>query len=194
MASDGLLQRVYADSYVRWDIDPDPVCRALAAAHCLTGRLVERAMLGRLTAAWIYGCAPAPHRLQLLIDHRRRTTALAPFSAAVLHEVRLGPEDGMDIAGIRVTTPLRTAMDLARHGPAEPSVRALLAITADPVLRCPLGYVRSEVEAAVRLPGKSTALHRLDAVMRLAAAGPLQDRQQDQPPGAFRHGPGQTRR
>lgn len=170
MAADGLLQRVYAHTYVRWDITPDPVCRALAAANCLTERLAARAMLGRLTAAWIYGCAPAPQQLQLLIDHGRRTTALAPFSAAVLHEVRLGPEDGMDIAGIQVTTPLRTAMDLARHGPPEPSVRALLAITADPVLRCPLGYVRSAVEAAVRLPGKSVALRRLDAVLRLAAA------------------------
>ena len=172
MASDGLLQRVYAHTYVRWDIDPDPVCRALAAANCLSDRMVARAMLGRLTAAWIYGCAPAPPQLQLLIDHGRRTTALAPFSAAVMHEVRLGPEDGMDIAGVQVSTPLRTAMDLARHGPEQPSVRALLAITADPLLHCPLDCVRSAVEAAVRLPGKSTALRRLEAVLRLAAANP----------------------
>jgi hypothetical protein len=194
MASDGLLQRVYADTYVRWDVNPDPVCRALAAAHCMTDRLRKRTMLGRLTAAWIYGCAPAPQHLQLLIDHGHRTTALAPFSAAVLHEVRLDPEDGMDIAGLMVTTPLRTAMDLARHGPEEPSVRALLAITADPVLRCPLGHVRSRVEAAVRLPGKTTALHRLDTVARLAAAHPAQRQPPDQPPDALGPGPGHTRR
>lgn len=170
MAGDGLLKRVYAGTYVRWDLDPDPVCRALAAAHCLPERLRSRILLGRLTAAWVYGCAPAPPRLQLLIDHGRRTTALPPFSIAVLHEVRLGPEDGMDIAGVTVTTPLRTAMDIARHGPEEQSVRALLALAADPVLRCPLDYVRSSVEAVARLPGKATALHRLEAAVRLAAA------------------------
>lgn len=182
MTADGLLKRVYAQTYVRWDIEPDPVCRALAAGQCLTERLLERTMLGRFTAAWIYGCAPPPRQLQLLIDHGRRTTALPPFSPAVLHEVQLGPADGMDIAGVTVTTPLRTAVDIARHGPGGPAVRALLAIGADPVLRCPLGYVRSELESLNRLPGKSTALQRVDAALQLAAAG------------AGTAAPGQTRR
>ncbi|MDK1359119.1 hypothetical protein QNO00_02375 [Arthrobacter sp. zg-Y1219] len=186
MEKDGLLKRVYADTYVRWDLEPDPVCRAVAAANCLSERLRARIMLGRLTAAWVYGCAPAPQRLQLLIDHGRRTTALAPFSIAVLHEVRLGPEDGMDIAGIMVTTPLRTAMDLARHGPRDQSVSALLAIAADPVLRCPLGRVRSAVEAVARLPGKSTALHRLDAAIALAASGQVPEPRLAPPPDQTR--------
>lgn len=171
MARDGLVRRVYADTYVRWDIEPDPICRTLAAARTLPERLRPRIMLGRLTAAWIYGCAPAPRQLQLLIDHSRRTTALAPFSTAVLHEVRLGAGDGMEIAGIMVTTPLRTALDIARHGPQEASVSALLAIAANPVLRCPLGFVRSSLEAVSRLPGKSVALSRLDAALALAQSG-----------------------
>ena len=176
MAADGLLKRVYAETYVRWDIEPDPVCRALAAGNCLTERLVERTMLGRLTAAWIYGCAPAPRQLQLLIDHGRRTTALPPFSTAVLHEVQLDPAEGMEIAGVTVTTPLRTATDIARHCPEGPAVRALLAIAADPVLHCPLAFVRSMLESASRLPGKSTALQRIDAALLLAAAGAGQTR------------------
>lgn len=176
MAADGLLKRVYADTYVRWDIEPDPVCRALAAGNCLTERLLERTVLGRFTAAWIYGCAPAPRQLELLIDHSRRTTALPPFSAAVLHEVQLGPADGMDIAGVAVTTPLRTATDIARHGPEGPALRALLAIAADPVLGCPLGSVRSFLESLARLPGKAAALQRVDAALRLAAAGAGQTR------------------
>lgn len=171
MARDGLVRRVYADTYVRWDIEPDPICRALAAARSLPERLRPRIMLGRLTAAWIYGCAPLPRQLHLLIDHSRRTTALAPFSTAVLHEVRLEAGDGMEIAGIMVATPLRTALDIARHGPEEASVSALLAIAANPVLRCPLGYIRSSLEAVPRLPGKVVALRRLDAALALAQAG-----------------------
>lgn len=166
MEADGLLRWVYAGTYVRWDVEPDPVCRALAALHTLPQRLRAKAMLGRLTAAWVYGCAPPPRRLQLLVDHRSRTTALPPFSPAVLHEVRLAPGDGMDIAGMRVSTPLRTAVDLALHGPEEESRQALLAIAANPVLDCPLTRVRSAVEAGARQPGRSAALRRLDLALR----------------------------
>ncbi|MBO0895773.1 hypothetical protein [Arthrobacter sunyaminii] len=187
MERDGLLRWLYADSYVRWDIEPDPVCRALAAAHALPARLRGKIMLGRFTAAWIYGCAPAPRRLQLLVDHRSRTTALPPFSAAVLHEVHLDSEDGMEIAGITVTTPLRTASDLARHGPEEEAVQALLAIAANPVLGCPLAAVRGAVEAGPRQPGKSAALRLVDLAIDQA--------QRDQAPPAGPAGPeDQTRR
>jgi len=168
MERDGLVRWLYTDSYVRWDIEPDPVCRALAAAHALPARLRGKIMLGRFTAAWIYGCAPAPRKLQLLVDHRSRTTALPPFSAAVLHEVQLASEDGMDIAGIAVTTPLRTAADLARHGPEEEAVQALLAISANPVLRCPLAEIRCAVEDGPRQPGKSGALRRVDLAIEQA--------------------------
>ncbi|MCC3269101.1 hypothetical protein MUG94_10070 [Arthrobacter gengyunqii] len=168
MERDGLLRRVYPDTYVRWDIEPDPVCRALAAAHALPARLRQKIMLGRFTAAWVYGCAPAPRKLQLLIDHRSRTTALPPFSAAVLHEVQLDSDDGMDIAGIAVTTPLRTAADLARHGPEEEAVRALTAMAAHPVLRCPLAAVRKAVSEGPRQPGKSAALRRVDLAISQA--------------------------
>ena len=56
------------------------------------------------------------------------------------------------------------------------TARALLAIGADPVLRCPLRYVRSELESLNRLPGKSTALQRVDAALQLAAGGAAQTR------------------
>ena len=171
MAADGLLRRVYADTYVRWDIEPDPVCRALAAAAALPVRLRAKMMLGRLTAAWVYGCAPAPRRLELLISSRSRTTALPPFSPAVVHEVRLGPGDGMDVAGITVTTPLRTAADIARHSPEEESLQALLALAARPVLQCPLAAVRRTVAAGSRQPGNAAALRRLDLAIRLSGAG-----------------------
>ena len=198
MERDGLLRWLYTDSYVRWDIEPDPVCRALAASHALPARLREKIMLGRLTAAWVYGCAPVPRRLQLLIDHRRRTTALPPNSPAVLHEVRLDREDGMDIAGIAVTTPLRTAVDLARYGPEEEAVQALQAIAAHPVLHCPLAAVRDAVEAGPRQPGKSAALRRVDLALEQAERdqAELDQARRDRPAReqAPPAGPGQTRR
>lgn len=191
MERDGLVRWLYTDSYVRWDIEPDPVCRALAAAHALPARFRERILLGRFTAAWIYGCAPAPRKLQLLVDHHSRTTALPPFSSAVLHEVQLGSEDGMDIAGIAVTTPLRTAADLARHGPEEEAVQALLAIAANPVLRCSLAEVRGAVEAGPR-PGKSAALRRVDLAIdqaqrdQTSPAGPASPARPGGPPDQTR--------
>ena len=166
MEADGLLRRVYGETYVRWDIDPDPVCRALAAANALPPRFKPRIMLGRSTAAWVYGCAPVPRRLHLLINYRTRTSALPPFSSAVLHEVRLDDEDGMDIAGVTVTTPLRTALDVARHGQEEEAVQTLLAIAAHPLLQCPLERIRTSVTAGSRQPGNSIALRRLDLAAR----------------------------
>lgn len=98
-----------ADAWCPVDEVDGPTVRALAV-----GLLVPpRAIAERLTAAWVYGLVPEPVRHQFCVDHGARTHV--PVSPRVqLREVRCAPEDTRVIAGLRVTTPLRTVIDLAR--------------------------------------------------------------------------------
>ncbi|MCC3293262.1 hypothetical protein LJ756_01350 [Arthrobacter sp. zg-Y411] len=163
MAMDGLLRHVYAETYVRWDVRPDPVIRALAASRVLPAGLRPRLTMGRMTAAWIFGCARRPLRLDVMADRRSRTGALRPFSTAVLHEVLLGPADRVLVGTVPVTSPLRTAVDIALHARTVDAVPALRRLAAHPALGCRLELVRRALDAGRRVPGKAAALERIDA-------------------------------
>ncbi|WEO75713.1 hypothetical protein BJQ94_09900 [Cryobacterium sp. SO2] len=75
----------------------------------------HRAAAERLTAAWIYGLAPEPAEHQFCVDVGARTVK-HPGSGVCLREVRLGDADAVLLGRLLVTTPLRTAVDLARWG------------------------------------------------------------------------------
>lgn len=168
MRLDGLLVNVYGPGYVLpWD-QITPRHRAAAAFYSLPEYLRRKVVLGRLTAAWIYGCAPAPQKLTVLLDHRRRTTSQGRYRPALIHEVTLGPLDTVTIGGVPVSTPLRTALDVALHAPDAAAVRVLTALADAKGLDCPLDTIRQAVIARPRLPGKSRALERLDTAMGIA--------------------------
>ncbi len=83
--------------------------RAIAAGLLVPPRCIAE----RLTAAWIYGVAPEPLRQQFCVDTAAR--AHVPLSPRVqLREVRRAMDETRTISGIRVTTELRTVVDLAR--------------------------------------------------------------------------------
>ena len=164
MRRDGLLRHVYGSTFLRWDVRLSPLARALAAQEALPQQVRGRYAFGWLSAAWIYGCAPAPGRLALLADFRRRSTALPPFSGAVLHEVALGPADRTRLGTVPVTTPLRTAYDVALHFPPEESVPVLLGMAAEPGLNCRPAYLRTLLQSSCRIPGTRRALAALDQV------------------------------
>jgi hypothetical protein len=161
MRIDGLVRLVIGQSYLRSDFREDPATRSRAAARSVPHSLRPRVALGRSCAAWIYGCAPPPPLISLVTDHRRRTTALPPFTQAVMHQVALGPFDVNLVGGVSVTTPLRTALDIAVHGENRDAVPILRAIAAAPELDCPLRLVEAALMTAVRVPGKTRALTRL---------------------------------
>jgi hypothetical protein len=97
----------------------------------------RRAAAERLTAAWIYGVAPEPAEHQFCVDLGARTRK--PAEASVhLREVRLGADDVVLLGRLIVTTPLRTAIDLARWG-ASPHHRADTAVIAELLARAGLG-------------------------------------------------------
>ncbi|MUK03353.1 hypothetical protein GM708_16435 [Vibrio cholerae] len=171
MRLDGLVHLVIGDSYLRRDVREDPATRSQAAARSVPHTLRPRVALGRSCAAWVYGCAPRPALISLVTDHRRRTTALPPFTPAVMHQVALGPFDVNLVGGVSVTTPLRTALDIAVHGEDRDAVSILRAIGRAPELDCPLRLVEAALATSSRVPGKTRALMRLRAARRSAAQG-----------------------
>lgn len=166
MSLDGVLAPVYGDAYTPAACQHTPALRARAAALAMPAQLADRAVIGRLSAAWIYGCAAAPARISLLIDNGHRVRALRPWSGCVLHEVSLGRFDVVRLAGTPVTTALRTAVDLALHVDERQCLPALRAISRDAALNCPLGLIRQALEGSPRVPRKGAALERIRTLLQ----------------------------
>ncbi|WP_051427313.1 hypothetical protein [Arthrobacter sp. H20] len=168
MRIDGLLNRVCGEAYARADHHLDPPSRAQSAILCVPEQLRTKVALARQSAAWVYGCAALPETVNLVTDHRRRTTALPPFSDALMHQVALGPCDVQVIGGVGVTSPLRTALDVAVHGHDSWAVQSLIRLAKAPALSCDLVLVVRALEATRRVPGKNRALARLQTAMHTA--------------------------
>ncbi|TFC15367.1 hypothetical protein E3O19_09695 [Cryobacterium algoritolerans] len=138
--------------------EPDgPLTRAQAAALLVP----PRAIAERLTAAWIYGLAPEPRRHHFCVDVGARVHP-QPSARLILREVTCPPADTVTIAGLRVTRPLRTLVDLARWPKPDvdvvPLIDALLSLCGpdgpeQALLRCNRAYV----------PFRRLALNRLAA-------------------------------
>lgn len=101
-----------ADSWCVIDEIDGCETRALAASRLVS----PRAIAEQLSAAWIYGVTSEPRRHQFCVLIGARTTALWSPRARVREIVRT-PDDVCLISGVRVTTTLRTAVDLARYLP-----------------------------------------------------------------------------
>ncbi|MFH5877501.1 hypothetical protein [Arthrobacter sp. NA-172] len=114
-----------------------------------------------MTAAWIYGCADAPERLSLLVDAKHRISSLRSARDCILHEVRLGQLDVVSIGGLLVTSPLRTAVDVALHVEEDRALPALRQLLSRDELGVRLRLVTLAVEASPRVPHKKAALHKL---------------------------------
>lgn len=145
--------------------------RAAALRAVLPEAVLCHAVLHRTTAAWFLSCSPAPHRLQLMV-HRQRRTTMRPVDPQagwvawgvrqLLHE----PQDVDRLHGIMVTTPVRTAADLACWD-GQGSAEALRRILSAP-------HLCAEPEAVVALLRERTRLpHRQRGIMavRRAARG-----------------------
>lgn len=109
------------------------VQRAEAIRALVPAAVLEHAVLHRTTAAWFLSCCPAPARLHLMVHRQRRTTTrpVDPQHDSLPWEVRQlvhEPQDVDRIHGLRVTTPLRTAADLAcwEDSTAMPALEQLL--------------------------------------------------------------------
>jgi AbiEi antitoxin C-terminal domain len=117
MVRRGRVRRLLHDAYVDAQV-PDTV-ELRARALCLV--MPACAVICRRTAAWLYGVdAYAPNER----DQALTVECVVPARLARVRrdgvrgwEETLDPEDLSTVHGVRVTTPTRTALDLARYAP-----------------------------------------------------------------------------
>ena len=166
MAFDGILLPLYGKSYASPGVPVTHRLRARAAALTVPERIRTKVVAGRLTAAWIYGCANPPDHLSLLVDVKHRISSLRGTTACSLHEVRLGQMDVVSLGGMLVSSPLRTAADIALYVEADRARPALRRLLDREELGIRLRLLTLAVEAAPRVPHKKRALATLARLAR----------------------------
>jgi len=144
-------------------------------ATSLASLVSAKAILERMTAAWVYGIIPEPRRHHVCVSAAARIH-IKPTRRVQIREVSLATADTLQFDGVRVTTPVRTVVDLARSIPAnctEADHRHLLF-----VLTGLLRYSGHTNTDAVReqcerrsVPHRSLAVARLDEVDALLSSG-----------------------
>ena len=141
----------------------DEIDRRATRARALSALFAKRLIAEQRTAAWVLGVLarpPVQHQFCADVSARTRPTATARVS---LREVVIDDSDLLEYSGLRVTTPLRTVVDLARFSPAfgEQEIRmtnALMRLGRFGVDECVVMLDRRR-----NLPGKRKALTRIVA-------------------------------
>ena len=134
---------------------------ALRLAAALAGRS-PRYIAELETAAWVWGAQLVPpDPVQLCVDLRARARPARPRDIA-LREVVVQPSEVRWLGGHQVTSPLRTAVDLARsRANLDPVVvRGLARIGRFGVVEC-----LQAMDARRNLPGKRVAAARLQEAL-----------------------------
>ncbi|MDH6237308.1 type IV toxin-antitoxin system AbiEi family antitoxin [Cryobacterium sp. CG_9.6] len=145
---------------------------ALRAASL--GPLVPpRGIVERASAAWVYGVLPEPAVHELCVDVHARAH-LPPSAHVHIREVTCPAADTRLLAGIRVTSPLRTAVDLARWS-VETDESALTQVLGQLLT---YGGFSDETEARLACacratPHRARALARFDLVAARHRSGAL---------------------
>lgn len=124
MVLDGVLVPLWRDVAVRAGEPVTPALRVAAVADVVP----RRAVVGRLSAAWVHVGGPAPERVDVLV--RRGGRRVDPHPARRVGEGPLPPDEVLDLGPCRVTTVQRTGLDVARSAPPEDARPLLLALRA----------------------------------------------------------------
>ncbi len=128
MLLDGTLRRVWRDVALPHGATEASVHRAGAVRPLVPARCV----VGLLGAVWVHTGGDPPERLDVVVPPRGRRPD--PDPRRRVHTLRLEPGDVTLMAGVRVTTAERTALDLACRCPeavAATGLRALVTAGLD---------------------------------------------------------------
>jgi hypothetical protein len=140
--------------------------RARSIATQCVGRLIAE----QRTAAWIWGALLVPpSRLALCANIGARARPVV-YQRASVREVVVEDDELATVAGIVVTTPLRTAVDLARFATVFEASEIDITVSLMRIGRFGLSECRGELDRRNNLPNKVRAWKRLC----LAAQDPTQ--------------------
>lgn len=169
----GSLREMLPGAYVSAAHPDNPVTRARVAAAVAGEQLVPGRALCKCTAAWVYGCAPMPRELDIVVPRYHRPCAPTPRMVLRLSEGTMDEDQICTVGGIAVTSPLRTAMDIAFNSELRESLPVLAAINDSARLRCGYREMFEQINAQVRRPGRRRALGAITRLMdtELPAAG-----------------------
>jgi hypothetical protein len=181
MVLDGTLYRM-GDCYCVIDQMPSVALRSGALAQVLPQRLIVE----RLTAAWVWGAVlDLPASYYVCVDIRSRVRPPAT-GRLVVREVVIADSEIVDFGVVRVTTPVRTALDLARSpdpfGEKESAALATLMHVANLTMEA----CEEAMNERRNLPNKKIALVRLRACAHQAARLPSVDERPGSDPLAVR--------
>lgn len=176
----GVLREVLPGAYVSTALGDTSSTRAQVAAAVAAERLGQQGALCRRTAAWVYGCAPMPGELEVVVPRYHRPCPPTARMVLRMSEGIVDEEQICTLGGVNVTSPLRTAMDVAFNSELEQAFTILRSIRAEPRLHCDYPRMLEQVEQSVRRPGRLRAL----AIVR---------RLMEEPPDGRRTGAGQER-
>jgi len=142
-----------------------PDHRNQRAAAVLIGQ-PERVIAEQRTAAWIWGAIeepPWPHELCVGSSARVRSSGSGWTN---VREVVIEQSEIAIVAGLQVTTPLRTIVDLTRFATpfGESEVRIVKAMIASSNMQ--LSDCKNALSERRNLPNKRRALERLDLCIR----------------------------
>lgn len=154
MAMDGVLSHVFGQVFRPSSLPETPAVRAAALAHHIPAFLSHRAVLSQLTAAWVYGCAPPPGEIALLVDNDGNSASLPRRSGCSVRQVQLDAHCVLALESTQLTNGLRTAMDVARSAPVALARPVVAALAGEPALGCPLERILRALSGAPHVPGK----------------------------------------
>lgn len=160
---DGLAQPLSQDCFASGTAVVDARLRARALAERIPFEARQRVVAGRLSAAWIHGHSREPGRPVLYIAPGRRAGTLRHGLRAELHDIQLGSHDVVSLGGILVTSPLRTALDIASSLRPELAVPVLRSMLDDGGRGLSWRVLRLAVEHAAPPRVREAALAKVDA-------------------------------
>lgn len=143
------------------DVVESPISRAHALAWITPARFIAE----QRTAAWLHGALGLPPAVHQFCVAARARAKPSQGRRMRVREVEIDDSEIQSFGGIRVTTPLRTTVDLARFsrvfGAEEKRVvTALLAIDGLGTDEC-----RAALNLRRNLPGKRLALRRISVAL-----------------------------
>jgi len=155
------------DCFLPVDLPEGSLTRALAVSRQWPQRLIAE----QRTAAWIWGVTDDPPRRHELCASLGARARPSNSRRVTVREVVIDDDDIATIGGVRVTTPLRSILDLTRFSQTfERSELTIVRALAD-MAALGLDDVETALDTRRNLPNKRRARERL----RAAFSAPTDD-------------------